>query len=73
MPHEISIYYRTYLNFSNKQASAYSVDPDQTPQNVTSNQGLHCSPFIQQFQTHEHVVKQTWKKLGEFWKGVQIR
>ena len=29
------------------QASANSVDPDQTPQNVASDQHLHCLPLIQ--------------------------
>ena len=35
--------------FSDKQAYANSVDPDQTPQNAASDQGLHCLPPIQQF------------------------
>ena len=26
-----------------------TLDPDQTPQNAASNQGLHCLPLIQQF------------------------
>ena len=25
------------------------VDPDQTPQNAASDQGLHCLPLVQQF------------------------
>ena len=28
---------------------AYSVDQDQTPQFVASDQGLHCLPYIQQY------------------------
>ena len=33
--------YRTYTQNSNRQAWANSVDPDQTPQNAASDQGLH--------------------------------
>ena len=36
---------RIYRMYSDKQARANSVDPDETPQNL----GLHCLPFIQQF------------------------
>ena len=36
---------------------ANSVDPDQTPQKAASDQGLHCLPLIQQFKTHQQVVK----------------
>ena len=35
--------------YSDRQARANSVDPDETPQNVVSHQGLHCLPLIQQF------------------------
>ena len=34
------------------QASANSVDPDQTPQNVASDQGLHCLPLIKHYFRH---------------------
>ena len=34
-----------------RQAWANSIDPDQTPQNAASDQGLHCKPLIQQFYT----------------------
>ena len=35
-----------------KKAWANSVDPVQTPQNAASDQGIHCLPLIQQFNTH---------------------
>ena len=37
------------LNEMDIQALANSVEPDQMPQNMMSNQGLHCLPLIQQF------------------------
>ena len=38
-----------YSKYSDRQVRANSVDPDQTPQNAASDQGLHCLSFIQQF------------------------
>ena len=35
--------------YLDRQAWANSVDPDETPQNVASHQGLHYLPLIQQF------------------------
>ena len=37
------------VKLSNQHAWANSLDPDQTPQNAASDQGLHCLPLIQQF------------------------
>ena len=37
-----------YPKCSDRQARANSVDPDQTPQNAASDQGLHCLPLLQQ-------------------------
>ena len=34
--------YHIYPKCSNSQAWANSADPDQMPQNVASDQGLHC-------------------------------
>ena len=42
---------RTY-----RQTLANSVDPDQTPQNAVSDQGLHYLPLIQQFYTYSQAV-----------------
>ena len=42
------LYYRTYRTCSDRQAWANSVDPDETPQNAASHQGLYCLPLIQQ-------------------------
>ena len=39
-----------------RQASANNVDPDWMPQNVVSNQGLHCLPLIHQL--YRHINKQ---------------
>ena len=54
-PHILAIYSgpsrlvdKPYLLYSDKEASANSVDPDQTLKNATSDQGLHCLPLIQQ-------------------------
>ena len=41
--------YHIYSVYSDRQASANSVDPDEMPQNAASHQGLHCLPLIQQF------------------------
>ena len=41
--------YCTFPNYSDRQAWANSVDPDQMLQNAASDQGLHCKPVIQQF------------------------
>ena len=35
--------------YSDREALANSVDPEEMPQNVASNQSLHCLPLIQQF------------------------
>ena len=42
-----------------RRARANSVDPDQMPQNVASDQGLCCWPIIQQFG-----VTSTGRKTG---------
>ena len=35
-----------YRKYSDREAWAKSVDPDETPQNAASNQGLQCLPLI---------------------------
>ena len=35
--------------YSDRQAWANNVDPDERLQNAASHQGLHCLPLIQQF------------------------
>ena len=42
----ISFSYHIYPKYLDRQAWANSVDPDQMPQNVPSDQVLHCLPFI---------------------------
>ena len=36
-------------NYWDINARTNSVDPDQTPHNAASDQGLHCFPLTQQF------------------------
>ena len=36
-----------YAKYSDRAVWANSVDPDQTPQNAASDQGLHCLTLIQ--------------------------
>ena len=52
--------YRTYSSYSDRQTLANSIDPDQTPQNAASDQGLHCLPVIQQFYKHSQAVNWTF-------------
>ena len=35
--------------YSDRQAWANNLDPDETPQVAASHLGLHCLPLIQQF------------------------
>ena len=42
----IDLHYRIYPKYSDRQACANSVDPDQTPQNAASDQGLRCLQHI---------------------------
>ena len=54
--------------YSDRQAWANGVDPDQMPQNVASDQGLHRLPLVQQYSNH--IYKQ-WNRLlqiiGQEW------
>ena len=36
---------RTYSKYSGRQVCANCLDPNQTPQNAASDQGLHCLPL----------------------------
>ena len=38
-----------YFTYSERHVCVNSVDPDQTPQNAASDQGLHCLPPTHQF------------------------
>ena len=42
-----SSFYHICSKYWDRQAWANSVDPDQTPQNAASDQGLHCLPHVQ--------------------------
>ena len=42
--------YRNNPKYLNRQAFANSVDPDQMPQNVASDQDLHC------LHTYSHIL-----------------
>ena len=41
--------YRIYSMYLDRQAWANNVDPDETPHDVASYQGLHSLPLIQHF------------------------
>ena len=45
----INYIYRDNPKYRERQAFAKSEDPDQTPQNVASDQGLHCLPYTQHY------------------------
>ena len=51
-----------YFKYLDGQAKENGVDPDQMPQNVASDQGLHCLVLIKQQQ----VVKRTCSILEEW-------
>ena len=56
----------SYTTYSDRQAWANSIDPDQTPQNAASDQGLHCLPLTQQFYKHSQVIKRTcWREVSK--------
>ena len=65
-----------YSTYSDRQTWTNSVDPDQTPQNAASDQGLHCLPLTQQFSIHSRVVNTfTCSKMDllkrSIWKSIQ--
>ena len=55
--------YRIYHMYSDRQAWANSIDPDETPQNAASHLGLHCLPLIQQFLDTTSSSELYWFKL----------
>ena len=57
---DISVRIRNNLKYSDREAFANRVDPDQTSQNMESDQGLHCLPYIIAiFKTYQEVVECT--------------
>ena len=46
-----------YFAYSDRQALANTVDPNQTPHSAASDQGLQCFEPIQRFYSHPLVVK----------------
>ena len=44
--------YHNNPKYWDRRAFANSIDPDQTPQNVASDQGLHSLPYTQQYFRH---------------------
>ena len=52
-----NVYYYIHPKYIDRQDFAISVDPDQMPLNVASDQALHCLPHIQQFFRYQQVVK----------------
>ena len=55
--------YHIYLIYSDRQAWANSIDPDETPQNAASHLGLHCLPLIQQFLDTTSRSELYWLKF----------
>ena len=55
--------YRIYRMYSDRQAWANSVDPDETPQNAASRQGLHCLLLIQHFLDKTSGSELYWFKF----------
>ena len=45
------------IKYFDRQAWETSVDPDQMPQNVASDQDLHCLPLNQQFFRHINLLE----------------
>ena len=42
-------FYHNIPKYWDRKAWANSVDPDQMPQNVASDQGLYCLPLLKQY------------------------
>ena len=53
------IKYTLFTICMDRQAWENSADPDETPHNAASHQGLHCLPLIQQFKAQHRVVNCT--------------
>ena len=59
-------YYRIYHMYSDRQAWANSLDPDETLRNAVSHLGLHCLPLIQQFLDTTSGSKLYWFKFRTY-------
>ena len=53
--------------YLDRQALANSVEPDQMPQNVASDQGLHCLMLFWYYFRHIIDSKMNLSTLGEVW------
>ena len=54
----LCVCYLTHLSLaSHKRDIANSVDPDQTPQNAASDQGVHCLHLVQKFLLNTIIIK----------------
>ena len=59
--------------YSDRQAWANSIDPDETLQNAASHPGLHCLPLIQQFlDTTSGSELYMVQILEHIWQGVEM-
>lgn len=67
----LTIYVVLHSRVLHRQAGANNVDPDETPQNAASHQGLHCLPLIQLFKKYLWLVTST-KKIIDYEKSVSI-
>ena len=62
--------YHNYLMYWDRQACANSVDPDQTPQNAVSDQGLNCLPQIHHFVWIDKKEDETNTCSSHFRRGI---
>ena len=66
--HGRTIKYRNNSKYWDRYAFANCVDPDQTPQNAASDQGLHSLPYIQQyFRLIKKLCNGLFQNLEHIW------
>ena len=58
--------------YSDRQAWANSIDPDETPQNAASHLGLHCLPLNQQYLDTTSGSELYWFKFYNIY-GKELR
>ena len=63
------VIYRHNPKYCDIQASANSVDPDQTPQKAASDQGLNCLPLTQHYFRYINMQynRLCFQILGQVW------
>ena len=64
--------HRNNPKYWDRQAWTNSVDPDQTPQNAASDQGLHCLPLVQQQNSLNTSVGSHWLVGQTFFQILEV-